>query len=1056
MALQTQTVNISLTGGVDEKTSSKHVIPGKFQALYNGRLRKVGEVDRRYGNTLVSILNEGVNMSVNARLGAFEKELLVFDKTTDGRTYCSSYSQKTGQMEQMGQASEAVVTEEDAHFDAAGLYQQDIAYGNGVIITVWSNTATSQDGTIYYMVRDATTGTMIIKPTSVVGTTHRKPRVCFCGSTGIIVCQNGVNLVAYTVNSGTFALSAGTNIRTDNVSYGDFDISGGSTKWVLCYQDSGGGADLNVFSYNSSLAQQGTATSAYVPTTGPSVKYPIACHYTEDTDLWVFFVDVDAGAGTNEPVVTWFNPSAMTEAVAPITMAAIGSNGMSNGTIVRNYYGSTESAAYAFDHATGWTNPANAYAYAGRVTRSGTTLTNSIAYTTRLIPNCSVVGKMFSEGGRAYFFGTCGGASVDTDYLVTSRAALSYSTVLIDPKLGTSDLTTTDLVRPVGAAAMRYSMWDRFANAAGTGYGPCSVINTATGVYQTMARIRTEACRGTTGAYSTSTLTGTFIGGSGLSSFKANFAHSNKQQGATFGELACFSGGVNSFYDGRTHGEIGFVSYPEILDGSLAGAAGALGAGDYAWIVCYTFTDERGNVHRSAPSLPLTLTALALQTATISVPNLFITQLNDANSGYLPRMGIELYRTEINQTSGPFYLSGTAAVTGATYSAGNSTVSDGIADTVLRTGRKLYTTGGIVDNVMPPSFLSMIAHRGRLFGIDGKRVWFSKLLVAGEGPAFADEFTLDFDSDEDLTALASMDDKVVVFSRNSIYIITGRGPDDTANGNDYEITKISSDRGCIEPRSVVNTPIGMFFQSDLGIYLLSRGLEVSWIGEEISDTVDAFPSITSARVHPVEPLVYFTCNASSLASGGKRVVYDYTLNQWMIDTMAGRVPGSSTINVPLTNGAGAPMLSAVNVDGAYYWQDGYGYIYKEDTSIYHDDSNSWVQRYILFAPINMNGIAGFQRVRYLYLNGTVSTASNVTIQTYLDDGGPSTSKVFTPAVSQMRVDLHPQLCRTLKIEILDETASPQGVGRGMILTNLSMEVGVHPGGDRVPAANRKG
>ena len=140
----------------------------------------MGEISKRYGNVLSATKNETLDMTYAAKLGSFNDEVLVFDKRADGRTTCASLSSKTGQFEHMGYASEAIVLEKDAHFDAANMFQHDIAYSAGVAVMVWSTAAAGTSGDIWYMVRDSVTGTMITKPTAITtATTFRKPRVCF-------------------------------------------------------------------------------------------------------------------------------------------------------------------------------------------------------------------------------------------------------------------------------------------------------------------------------------------------------------------------------------------------------------------------------------------------------------------------------------------------------------------------------------------------------------------------------------------------------------------------------------------------------------------------------------------------------------------------------------------------------------------------------------------------------------------------------------------------------------------------------------------------------------
>ena len=1043
MPLESQLVNVNFAGGIDEKTSDRHVVQGKLRSLVNGRFRKVGEISKRYGTALVATQNESNTITSSARIGSFEDAPVLLDTMTDGRPAFSSYSSKTGQFELMGTVSEAVMTQEDAHFDSSSVWQQDFAWGNGVYVYVWSDVVAGTSGNIWYMVRDASTGTMVVKPSQVAATTMRKPRVVFVNSSvAVLTYQNGANIVAHTMDASTLAWSAGTNIITNNTNYGDYDMSaelgGAGSSFAIAYQKTGGGQDLAVKTFNSSLTLLLSNVSTYTPAVGPSTKRPIACDYSA-ADLWVFFVDVDAGGPTYKPVVTWFNSTTLVEGAGAYVFASLTGDFAKQGTIVRQTISGSEYGCFAFESVDNASNAGNTNVYSGLINRTGTTLTLATNFTSRMIAGCSLASRAFVVNHNVYFYGMVGGFFANSALFGGSVQAPAYSMVLIDPRHGYLSVSTADNARPVAIGAPRSALWDKVAMNSTFAKGPCSVVTTGAGDYRTLGRIKVGVGSSTANGYR---------GPHGLSVFNSTFGHASRWQQANHGELSCFSGGANMFFDGRTCGEIGFAHYPEDVTTSNAAGGGSMpGATDYTYRACYVFYDERGNVHRSAPSpISAVFNTGANSKVDVNVCSLHLTSKNSSSTSFLPVVGVEYYRSLAGATGGPHYLvnqTPTAIVQGSKL----TTFTDSYADADISIGPRLYTSGGIIDNVCPPSFLSMVTHRGRLGGIDGKRFWFTKQLVNGEGPAFADEFTLEFDLDDDLTAVGSLDDKWVVFAKNAVYIITGRGPDDTANGNDYEITRLTTDRGCIEPRSVVSCPLGLFFQSSVGIYLLTRGLEVQYIGAEVQDTLASYPTITSAKMHPTDPTIYFTC-VNNTSDAGVRIVYDYDQAQWITDHVYGNSDSVGGTSVT------SPALSATVVGSSYYWQDAGSYVFKEDPTTYLDFSSQWVTMSMGLAPINLQGINGYQRVRYVYVGAKVDGNATITLSVDCDNAGVPATYSFAPALTDMRVDIARQLCRTLTLDISDAQGATVGTGQGFSLVQVGFEVGVYPRSNRLAAANR--
>ena len=151
---------------------------------------------------------------------------------------------------------------------------------------------------------------------------------------------------------------------------------------------------------------------------------------------------------------------------------------------------------------------------------------------------------------------------------------------------------------------------------------------------------------------------------------------------------------------------------------------------------------------------------------------------------------------------------------------------------------------------------------------------YSKMVYPGQPVEFNDALRMPIDPvGGKITALASMDEKLIVFEEDATFFIAGTGPNNLGQQNDFTTPeRISTDVGCVDPKSVVLTPDGLMFKSRKGIYLLSRQLSVSYIGA----AVEAYNGLnfTSAKVVGELNQVRFT------TSDGDCLVYNYVYKFW--------------------------------------------------------------------------------------------------------------------------------------------------------------------------------
>ena len=388
-------------------------------------------------------------------------------------------------------------------------------------------------------------------------------------------------------------------------------------------------------------------------------------------------------------------------------------------------------------------------------------------------------------------------------------------------------------------------------------------------------------------------------------------------QSTELGGETAFAAGAPFMTDGSGVFEFAFPYYPENLL-AYAVLEGVPDVGDltsnsvYQYIATYAGRDLAGNEALSARSVPSTVTTLPVYDPTyayqgaVVVPTMGFSMRNhgvggigSALFGDTPQNPITIHLARTTAGGTEFYdVNGTPA--GAAYNdlwspyvLIQTAVGGGYAnvpfvnDTQLSTQALLYgdgtngaTAGSILDNLTPPSFQGMTAHKNRLWGFDGPDVYYSKAFTSGEQPAFNDvqAFSVD-DGSFPVTALASMDERLIIFKRDRIFYVTGDGPDAAGNGNDLQPPqRIQSNTGCVDWRSVVTSPMGTFFLGDDDLCLLTRQMTVQPLGYFVADIMATYPTITSAALDVSQGQVMWTFAGQN--STGIMVIYSYALDYW--------------------------------------------------------------------------------------------------------------------------------------------------------------------------------
>ncbi len=530
---------------------------------------------------------------------------------------------------------------------------------------------------------------------------------------------------------------------------------------------------------------------------------------------------------------------------------------------------------------------------------------------------------------------------------------------------------------------------------------------------------------------------------------------------AELAESLHLTGGYVTQYDGAKPVEHGFAVWPEDLDITTSGAGGNIAAGNYFYAVTYEWTDAKGLLHRSAPSVPFGVTTLgATSTNTLNIPTLRLT----AKTGDNP-VRIVIYRwSQVQQiyyqiTSISTPLLNDTSVDSVTY-------VDTQADADILGNVILYTTGGVLENIAAPACSTSTMFDSRLWIVDAEDknlLWFSKLVQEAVPVEFSDFLTVYVTpttaaqgNTGPITALSVLDDKLIIFKRNAIYQLTGRGPDNTGANNNYsEPTFTTATVGCTNQRSIVYTPAGLMFQSDKGIWLLGRDLSTSYIGAPV-EAYNSATVVSSVNI-PGTNQVRFTLDT------GVTLMYDYFYGQW----------GEFT---------GIPAVSSTLYQNLHTYLTDTGVVRQESPGRFLDGTKPVLLKFTT-SWLNLAGVQGLERVYFMYMLANFITPHKLTMQVAYDyNDSPSQSTQIVPdnyslpyggisiygggpttyggpgRIEQWRLFFARQKCQAMRLTLIETYDPSFGVsaGAGLTISQLNFQVGIKKGAPTLNPARSVG
>lgn len=1039
MALQKQPIPINFARGLDTKTDAFQVSIGNFLSLVNSVFTTTGRLTKRNGfdnRTKLPVNTQTTLTTLNDSLVATGSDLF-------------SYSENINQWINQGPVQPIQLNTKPLIRVSTSQQSPDSAISPSGLICL----AYVDNGLGYYQISDSSTGQQVVERTALPATATN-PRVFINGVYFIITFMETVSAAPHLryiaiPMMNPSSPSPSTNISSDvsslNAGYDGYAASG----FLFMVWD--GAASVNIAFLSNSL----TVSPTVVVDTGTTADLVSVTVDSSNAYVWASYWDSTSHDGFSAafnfglaPVVT---PTAI---IAPAIISEITS--IATLGVLSVFYEVVDNYSYLDD-------------------TSNAIRTDRIAKLTVTPPVGVGPGVVSSTTIILRSVGLASKATIQYVFTLNSNPLVEVTDSVLPP-LGSYTLISSTIymlvaygdnnqINPLDNSNQpTYFLIDDFGNiymrlaySNGDGYAASQVLpsisanGTNYNVPYLVADFLATVNKGTNLPSGTPQNAIYTQYGVNLATFQINrFGQYSNEIASTLN----LTGGQLWEYDGVKPVENGFHVWPENIVATTSTSGGSITAGTYFYVFTYEWTNNAGNLERSAPSIPReVVTTGSTSTNTIHVPTDRLTYKIQPNP-----IRIVGYRWSVAQQVYYQFTSITSPVINNP-AVDSVTITDTSSDASILGQTLLYTTGGVLENIAAPASIASALFNNRLWLVDAEDqnlLWYSKQVIENVPVEMSDLLTLYVapttgaqGSTGPITAISAMDDKLIVFKKDAIYYINGSGPDNTgANSTFSDPVFVTSTVGCANPNSIVLMKDGLMFQSDKGIWILGRGLDTSYIGFPVEEFNSN--TVKSATAIPGTNQVRFVLDDSTT------LMYDYFVSQW----------GEHT-NVA--------AISATLWQGAHTYLNSYGQVYQEEATTYLDGSEP-VLMSLTTSWINIAGLQGFERFYAANLLGTYYSPFKLNMQlAYNYNPSPVQATIITPdnqtgnwgdvalwgsggswgsdlgnrSANVFSARLFPQIqkCESFQVSIQEvyDPSFNQPAGQGLSLSGLLLLVGVKRG-----------
>jgi len=1006
MALQKQVIAYTFEQGLDEKTDPK--LTQNLTTLENAIFEKRFTLQKRYGwiPTSRDVLGGGT-ITTGAALGLFNNELLLF---TDQLVY--SYASANDAWVDKGSAVSVAVGARDIVRNNYSQTNPDNAITGNLEIIAWEDARGGVRASVY----DTASELALVSDLEIDGaSTVSHCKTIACGQFLFVYYCNGANLVVQRINStDPSQFSAAQVLRTDLDSTLCFDVAVISSSMIVSYRNNAGSITVMYVTQAMVVGSPLVGLPNPVLLTGDAEVISIAAH-TAALNTYIVICHQSTVDGVVTTTLftdlTVFHTNIIDASATNVCLNIAQIAWLVNSDVIIRIYWSQ--------------NP--------------TLTTDFRIYET----NYEVVSNTQLGSTQLFLIGLA----------LNAKPYLHDGRIFVPVAFESVEQSTYFIVRDDGFVTAKI--------ASNNGGGiPTNNLLSEVNKLDTFIYSFPILVKGRLQSESAILYTNT-----GVSDVVVDHNDQDIFSSTQSGQNTMIAGGYLKMYDGDSVVEQGFHFYPEGITIATSTTGGSMSDGTYLYRVMWEWIDAKGQIHRSAPSAPISVTlsgGTSTQAVTLDIPTLKLTQKRSVNASGSPVSNPRVdpvavvYRTE---DTGVIYYRTTSPLT-PTF---NNPTQDSIAvvdvldDLSILSNEILYTSGGVLENIAAPACTILQLYKNRLFlaGLENpNQIWYSNEQIIGEGLNFNDLLSISVDATGGpITVLSVLDDKLVIFKQFAIFILAGDGPNLTGAQNDYSKPQlVNSDVGCIDSNSAVITPAGVMFKSTKGIYLIDRSLQLSYIGSPVEN----YNSASVIR----STLVQNRNEVRFLLATGQVLVYNYYFQQWSVFTN-------------FDNGTDALIYGS-----EYTYLTLNGQVRQETTEQYFDNTSP-IQMKVVTPWFSFAGFQGYQRIYRVFLIGKfysqhilrvrvgydfkgswaetilIDTSTLIGTSTFGSESPFGTESTWAGEldVYQLQFDVGIQKCQAIRFEISDNS-SIAGSGQGWELTGLTFEVGAKRGGNKISVAQK--
>lgn len=1086
MALKTQLIDIPVSGGMQDKVDDDLLPQGHLFKVLNGRFQKEGRLSYRYGYDKTG--NTGLDSAPNC---LFDHYGGLCAHTVRGTYQFSEDNGNRWRLVENGGVYPAELESDVAvrgsmysRFVDSAVWQSSAGAENLVILAWQERSPTGTALAIWYMVKEIDTGAVILPPTRFGSAGGSEvvhfPRVAVAGDTvAIFGCNASGHIYGIYSDVSSAPVTFSAPVQVWNQAVATYDVHG-SDFGTFALVPAAGAGGFSVRFLDNALATVATQVSAE-----PSVQTTIGVWFKSGVVALVVYVSaggVTANVFTTGSVGTpgvLFEPRGAGDTIQYLTVAPDNINDDLNTVYAGVFHdGNLGSSATNIDdyHSVHWAqfDIGMAVTY-GPHKRYNLTLATKAFFHYDGGVSRSMVGVRTAyynpylnttepDGGEPWHHYPVGLIVTPYDYTYVdtdgqggpplSRTAHTLRVVarFLQDKIGYSPLDFEDIAGGGVVATYHLPGVHRLSSTYPHYY------------FARTVQVKIASRTGISGTTLTPMAQDNNSGGD----LVCLRLQPDPLKVLALKGLSVNSGGHAGCFDSIISTEVQPHTAPAlpIVEATTANSANYR---HLAYRAVFYWYDAKGNLHRSAPSPTpqghaqgggapgnvKTNKAIRIQIDGVTItPTVKVhVPAPTAHQGADRKLYVAIYRAVVEAAGagtledGLYHLDTIAEVPEEpTAHVISVTVSGAHVD--LSANPMIYTEGGVLESEAPPAATDVLVTKERVFLASGEasEVWFSKPVATGVAPEFNANLVIEVpDSGGHVTALAGIDDKLVIFKKEAIYYVVGDGPNASGVGGSFSPPRmISSDVGCINKNSVVEGPFGVMFESDKGIYLLDRSLTTHYVGASVEDQwlnglgtrLKLVNAVLVPDLHEVR--FQFKLNQYSLGettvSTGRVLVYNYLFQKWSI-------------------------YQHLFADCACLWRDAYAFavdnagigytrtVFKETDAANSD--TVYYESEVITPWFHVANIDGFQRVRRAWIHGDYPGAGpSAIIEVGYDyDTSYEVNKQWTQAEMQaisgtsklLEIHLPRQKCRAIRFRF---RGTPTSVFGTWMPKTITLEVGV--------------